>query len=137
MATTRARTAEKTAPPRRTARDRRPSGTAWAPDLRIAFLSGVLGGHTKVARLLEVSVSQPTRWEKGEETPSLQAAQRIIGLDAVVAQLLLVWDRSLVADWLSTANAHLGGARPVDVLRQRGPAEVIEAVRAEAAGAFA
>ena len=118
-------------------RVRRPSGEAWAPKQRVAFLSSVLGGHTKVARLLGVSVSQPTRWEKGEETPGLAAAQRIIALDAVVAQLLLVWDRSLITDWLFSANAHLSGARPVDVLKQRGPAEVIDAARAEAAGAFA
>jgi transcriptional regulator with XRE-family HTH domain len=126
MATTRVRTDR-----------RRASGKAWAPVQRIAFLSDVLGGHSKLARLLEVSVSQPTRWEKGEETPSLAAAQRIIGLDAVVAELLLVWDRSLVPDWLQNANPHLRGARPIDVLRQRGPGEVIDAVRAEASGAFA
>jgi transcriptional regulator with XRE-family HTH domain len=118
-------------------RTRRASGKAWAPEKRIAFLSDILGGHTRVARLLGVSASQPTRWEKGEETPSLAIAERIIGLDAVVAQLLLVWDRSLVTDWLTTGNAHLAGARPIDVLKHRGSGEVLEAIRSEAAGAFA
>jgi transcriptional regulator with XRE-family HTH domain len=126
MATTRVRSR----PPRAT-------GTAWAPSQRVAFLSSVLGGHSKLARLLHVSASQPTRWEKGDETPSLAVAQRIIALDAVVAELLLLWDRSLVTDWLQGPNPQLRGARPVDVLRQRGPGEVIDAIRAEAAGAFA
>jgi transcriptional regulator with XRE-family HTH domain len=116
---------------------RRATGSAWGPSQRVAFLSSVLGGHSKLARILEVSASQPTRWERGDETPSLAVAQRIIALDAVVAELLLVWDRSLIAGWLANPSPQLRGARPLDVLRQRGPGEVIDAVRAEAAGAFA
>ena len=109
----------------------------WAPERRVAFLADAVGGPVALARMLEVSPSQPTRWRSGEESPGLVAAQRIIGLDAVVAQLLLLWDPGIVPDWLTSANGHLDGARPIDVLKLRGPAEVLEAVAAEASGAYA
>jgi hypothetical protein len=111
--------------------------STWAPERRVQFLADHVGGPVALARMLEVSPSQPTRWRSGEESPGIVAAQRIIGLEAVVAQLLLLWDSEIVPDWLTSPNGHLDGARPIDVLKLRGPAEVLEAVAAQASGAFA
>jgi uncharacterized protein (DUF2384 family) len=61
----------------------------------------------------------------------------LVDLDHVVARLTLVWDTSLVGQWLLSPNAHLEGSRPIDVLATRGSSEVVDAIEAEAAGAFA
>ena len=74
--------------------------------------------------------------DAGARATSL-AAPLLVDLDHVVARLLLVWDESLVTDWLTTANSFLEGARPIDVLARRGSTEVVEAIEAEAAGAYA
>jgi uncharacterized protein (DUF2384 family) len=90
-----------------------------------------------VSELLGVSASQPSRWRRAEEVPGPQAAPVLIDLDHVVGRLLLVWDSAVAGDWLARANAFLDGARPIDVLVTRGSSEVVEAIEAEAAGAYA
>jgi uncharacterized protein (DUF2384 family) len=61
----------------------------------------------------------------------------IADLDHVFAVALQVWEERVARDWMTTANAHLDFARPIDVVVLRGSAEVVEALRAEAAGAYA
>jgi len=62
----------------------------------------------------------------------------LVDLDHVFAHALLVWaDERVVRDWITTANAHLDGTRPVDWIRLHGTSEVVDALRAEAAGAYA
>lgn len=39
--------------------------------------------------------------------------------------------------WLTGRNAHLGGARPIDVLRLGEGGDVLDALRSELAGGFA
>jgi uncharacterized protein (DUF2384 family) len=58
-------------------------------------------------------------------------------LDDVFAHAALLWESSVAAAWLTGCNAHLDRARPIDILRSRGPAEVIAALDAEASGTFA
>lgn len=108
----------------------------WAPDERARRLIDVLGNKA-VADLLGVSPSQPSRWKSGAEVPGRLAAPLLVDLDHVVARLLLIWDKSLVGDWLSTPNGFLDGVRPIDVLALRGSTEVVEAIEAETAGAYA
>lgn len=96
-----------------------------------------LGGPTRVGELLGVAPSQPSRWSRGEAVPGPDSARLLADLDHVVAVAEQVWDPELVPEWLRAPNAHLGGARPVDVARTSGSAPVVEALRAEAAGAFA
>ena len=112
------------------------TGQAWAPDERAARLVRVLGNKA-VAQLLNVSESQPSRWKTGEEVPSARFAPLLVDLDHVVGRLLLIWDQSVVFDWLTGPNGFLEGARPIDVIAARGTNEVVEAVEAEAAGAYA
>ena len=112
------------------------TGLAWAPDERAARLVGVLG-NKGVAQLLSVSESQPSRWKTGEEVPNARSAPLLVDLDHVVGRLLLIWDESVVFDWLTGPNGFLEGARPIDVIATRGTNEVVDAVEAEAAGGYA
>jgi hypothetical protein len=103
---------------------------------RADFLVTTLGNGT-TAHLLNVSQSQPSRWRRAQELPSPRIAPLVVDLDHVIGRLLLLWDSSVVVSWLEGANPHLTGARPIDVLRTRGSSEVVEAIDAEAEGAFA
>lgn len=49
----------------------------------------------------------------------------------------MVWNPELVMPWLHSPNSFLAGARPIDVLRLRGPEELIGALNAEYAGSYA
>lgn len=111
---------------------RRPDDHA---ERRAGFLVDTLG-VTHTASLLGVSKSQPSRWRSGAERPSPAKARELVDLDHVVARASLLWAPDVVHDWLEGPNPHLDGARPVDVVRVRGSAEVLSALDAEASGAF-
>ena len=64
-------------------------------------------------------------------------ALRLLDLDHVLGRASLVWEPEVVVDWLESPNAFLAGARPIDVLRTHGPADVVAALDATASGAFA
>lgn len=102
---------------------------------RLDRLVGGLGNN-KVAELLDVSRSQPSRWRRSQEGIDPENQRRVLDLDYVMSRLLQLYPPDLAREWLRSHNAHLG-ARPVDVLRQRGVAPVIQAIDAEAEGAYA
>ena len=93
-------------------------------------------GNNRVARLLGVSPSQPSRWQKGEERISAENQRGLLDLDYVMARLLQLFPQEQAEIWLTSHNAYLG-ARPVDVLRLRGAATVVQAIDAEAQDAYA
>jgi hypothetical protein len=93
-------------------------------------------GNNRLASLLDVSGSQPSRWKTGEERISAENQRRLLDLDYVMARLLQLYPREQAEIWLTSHNAHLG-SRPVDVLRLRGAAPVVAAIDAEAEGAYA
>lgn len=109
--------------------------TGYLPDRRAEFVVNILGNQG-VANLLEVNKSQPSRWKSGEESPSPAVARRLVDLDYVLGRLLLVWDKSVAADWLATPNGFLDGATPIEVIESRGTTDVIEAIEAEGAEAY-
>ena len=90
----------------------------------------MVGGGRALAAMLGVSPSQTSRWASGEERPGAVAAPLLIDLEHVLARVRLVWAEPAAVTWMTSANAHLGGARPVDVLRLRGPGPVLEALDA-------
>ena len=110
-----------------------PSGPQW--EERLARLVGDFGNN-RIASLLDVSPSQPSRWRRGQERMSADSQRRLLDLDYVMARLLQLYPREQAEIWLGSHNAHLG-ARPVDVLRLQGAGPVVAAVDAEAEGAYA
>ena len=110
----------------------------WQPRSRAEFVTRVAGGTRRAAELLDIAPSQASRWARGESVPGPAKARMLVDLDHVLAHALLVWaDEGVALDWLSTPNAHLDRLRPVDWIRRHGTAEVVNALRAEAAGAYA
>lgn len=110
---------------------------AWQPQLVTQFLVDNFGGVSKLASVLEVSKSQPTRWKKSEEVPGLEAARKIVALEAVIRRALTLMTPKMTVIWMDSSNAFLDHARPVDVVVTRGAGEVLQALEAEAQGAFA
>lgn len=96
-----------------------------------------VGGPTAAARLIGVAKSQPSRWARGREAPSARSRRRILDLDYVFSRLEDLYEPEVAARWLESPNSFLGGARPMDVLLQDGPAPVIEAIDATIAGSYA
>jgi len=111
--------------------------SAWRSAERAQFLIDTVGGVNKLAKTLGVSPSQPSRWKSGQEVPSPDVAAKLLDLDHVVALAVQTWHPAIVMDWMTTANGFLQGARPIDVLLQRGSAEVIDALKATLSGAYA
>jgi uncharacterized protein (DUF2384 family) len=120
------------APPRKAG-----SGPGWLAAERAEFLIESVGGVRRLAGMLGVSASQPSRWRRGEESPSLAVSRRLLDLDHVLARALLLWEEPVARDWLESPNGHLNGARPIDVLMTRGAGEVTDALDATQGGAFA
>ena len=136
------RTPRKSTPAARAAADRakggrvsEPGPVEWLLAARLALLLRELGNN-RLAGLLDVSPSQPSRWKSGEERIGAENQRRLIDLDYVMARLLRLYPRAQAEIWLTSHNVHLG-SRPVDVLRLRGAAPVVQAIDAEAEGAYA
>ena len=102
---------------------------------RLERLVGSLGNN-RVAELISVSSSQPSRWRSGREQMGPVSRRRLIDLDYVWGRLLQLYPQKQAEIWLRSPNSHLG-ARPIDVLRVRGAGPVIDALDAEEEGAFA
>jgi uncharacterized protein (DUF2384 family) len=100
---------------------------------RVRYLADVIGG-ARLAAVVGVNRSQPSRWMSGEERPGPTAAPLLIDLEHVIARARLVWGEAAAATWLDSANSYLDGARPIDVLQLSGPAPVLEALDAETWG---
>lgn len=113
------------------------SSTPWRSAERTQFLIDVCGGVGKLADTLGVSASQPSRWKSGSEVPSAAVAARLLDLDHVIALAVQTWHPAIVMDWMTAANGFLDGAKPMDVLLQRGASEVIDALNATLSGAYA
>ncbi len=133
------------ATPRKTAaipRQKTSKGNGKRADLRLVAetdrLERLIGelGNNRVASLLAVSPSQPSRWRSGKEGISTENQRKLLDLDYVFARLEQLFRPRQAEIWLNSYNAHLGG-RPIDALHLRGASPVIQAIDAEAQGAFA
>lgn len=103
---------------------------------RLDWLTAVLGSN-HVADLLGVNRSQPSRWRSGAEGLAASNQRAVLDLDYVIVRLHQLWTPDVAAIWLDSPNAQLGGATPLEVLRQRGATDVVQAIDAEAQGAYA
>lgn len=115
----------------------RPAKTAVPADVRqrLDWLVAALGNN-KVAELLGVNRSQPSRWRSGKEGLAAESQRALLDLDYVVARLHQVWVPEIAKVWLASPNPRLGWGTPVETLRQRGVSEVIAAIDAEDQGAY-
>ena len=93
-------------------------------------------GNNKVAKILGVSASQPSRWRSGKESPGPAQQRRIIELDRVLARLFEDMVAVVAADWLESHNAMLR-TRPFDALVLGRFDEVVAAIEVEEQGGFA
>jgi hypothetical protein len=105
-----------------------------AENERLERLIGELGNN-RVAELLSVSRSQPSRWRTGKEGIGPENQRKLIDLDYVFGRLEQLYPSRQAQIWLTSHNAYLGG-RPIDVLKLKGALPVIDAIDAEAEGAF-
>jgi Antitoxin Xre/MbcA/ParS C-terminal toxin-binding domain len=103
---------------------------------RVLFLANVFS-RAQLAKWIGVSPSQTSRWASGEERPGPAAAPALIDLEHVYSRARLVWGGDSARIWLESANAFLGGARPLDVLLTDGAARVLQALDAEMWGGAA
>ncbi|MFW0784545.1 MbcA/ParS/Xre antitoxin family protein [Gordonia sp. CPCC 206044] len=100
---------------------------------RVSYLADSFG-KTRLAELIGVSRSQPTRWITGEEHPGPIAGPLLIDLEHIYARARLIWGENAAQVWLTSQNSYLGGARPIDALKLSGAAAVLTALDAETWG---
>lgn len=89
-----------------------------------------------VARATGVNPSQLSRWRKGQE-PSDPAWDRLVDLFAVVQKLEGFYPPRRIRAWLEGTNAHLGDRSPLFLVRHGETGQVISAIHALKAGAYA
>lgn len=83
-----------------------------------------------------MSPSQVSRWRTGQ-APDLDNADRLAGL-ALVVEMLARWVASEVRErWIHGPNARLADQSPAYLIRLGRVADVIGALEAEKAGAYA
>ena len=102
---------------------------------RLENIIRAFGSDAAAAAALDVSRAQPRRWREGQ-APDPENRDRIVGLDAVLALLTGYLETSTIPKWLNGVNGHLGGRKPINVLREGRLSEVIAAIEAEKSGAF-
>lgn len=105
--------------------------------IRIESARRAFPSDASIAEAIGVNRSQVRRWREGTTAPSPEAADRLVGLDAVVELLSGYLEPTTIRKWLEGFNAHLGNRRPIDVLREGNLSEVIAAVQALKSGSFA
>ncbi len=94
-------------------------------------------GLSAAADILDVDKSQLNRCLKGQERISPALARRISDVEYIIDRALQVMNPEDVGPWLASPEPLLGNSVPMNVLTLSGPARVIGAIDAIAAGAFA
>lgn len=102
----------------------------------LATCRAALGSDRAVAAILGVSPSQVSRW-RTSQFPDHDNADRLAGL-ALVVEMLARWlSPAVVESWLHGPNAHLSDRSPAYLIRLGQVADVVGAIEAEKAGAYA
>ena len=107
-----------------------------ATAVKIKALRRDFKSQAAVADLLGVSRSQITRWLQGAGMDALNA-ERIDLLELVWSNLLRLYEPEAARAWLMGVNPNLGDRRPIDLIRAGRIEELMRAIRAERADAFA
>lgn len=103
---------------------------------KVSALSEDFHSQRRLAELLGVSPAQVTRWRRGQNIDEVNA-QRVDLLELVMSSLLRLYSPDVAQLWLSGLNPHLGGRRPIDLVRAGRARELLDALAQERAGSFA
>jgi transcriptional regulator with XRE-family HTH domain len=109
-----------------------------ASALLVEHLLAAVGGVTTLSRLVGVTPGQVSRWRRGSSRPGPGNAALLQDLQEVLTQARRVWNSDqLIVDWLTGANAHLGGATPASLIRHHRTQDVLDAIDDDRSGAYA
>ena len=103
---------------------------------KLAALVEDMGSQAQVARALEVDRSRVSRWLADEE-PDRDNLLKLEAVEFALSRLQVTYQRSTALKWLYGFNAHLGGARPIDLLNRGRVSDVLRAIEADETGAYA
>ncbi|MHB1887255.1 MAG: antitoxin Xre/MbcA/ParS toxin-binding domain-containing protein [Acidimicrobiales bacterium] len=103
---------------------------------KVLALSEDFHSQRRLAEALGVSPAQVTRWRRGQGIDELNA-QRVELLELVMSSLLRLYSAETAERWLAGVNPHLGGRRPIDLIRSGRARELLDAIAQERAGSFA
>jgi len=95
-----------------------------------------MGSQAQVAQALDVDRSRVSRWLNDEE-PDRENLLKLEAVEFALSRLQLTYQRPTALKWLYGFNAHLGGARPIDLLNRGRVADVLRAIEADETGAYA
>lgn len=104
--------------------------------LKLAALVEDMGSQAQVARALEVDRSRVSRWLADEE-PDRENLLKLEAVEFALSRLQLTYQRPTALKWLYGFNAHLGDARPIDLLNRGRVSDVLRAIEADETGAYA
>lgn len=103
---------------------------------KLATLVADMGSQAQVARALDVDRSRVSRWLADEE-PDRENLIKLEAVEFVLSRLQMTYQRQTALKWLLGFNAHLGNARPIDLLAKGRVADVLHAIEADETGAYA
>jgi len=89
-----------------------------------------------LAAALGVSPAQVSRWRRGQGIDP-DNAERLDLLELVMSSLLRLYEPETAEKWLFGLNPLLRHRRPIDVIRQGRPEELLGAIRQEQADSYA
>ena|SRR5438132_7706641 len=104
---------------------------------RVEALVDDAGSRAAAARLLAVDRSRITRWLDAAEEPDEGHRIAIDAIEFALARLTIRYRLETALKWLAGSNPHLGGARPLDLLRSGRVSEVVAAIEADENRSFA
>ncbi len=102
---------------------------------KLATLVADMGSQAQVARALDVDRSRVSRWLADEE-PDRDNLLKLEAVEFVLSRLQATYRRSTALKWLYGFNAHLGDARPIDLLTHGRVSDVLRAIEADETGAY-
>lgn len=103
---------------------------------QLALLEAFFGNQSQVAKVLGVSRSRVSKWNKGENPDDINK-EKISGLNYLMTLLLNHYLPETAQKWLYGLNPFLRDARPIDLINDNRIDEVIDAVRQDIAGSYA
>jgi hypothetical protein len=104
--------------------------------MMLDHLRGIFDSDAGIARALQVDPAQLSRWRRGQE-PSDPAWDRLVDLFAVASKLEGFYSPARIWVWLEGINAQLEDRSPLYLIRHGETGEVLSAIHATKAGAYA